>query len=333
MAHVRDRLTWQLRSLFRSAQWNIGIVHAPIHTFLTSATWPDVHWLPDPPRTRFLADPFGLVVGGRLAILAEVYDFRTQLGSIAALEVLADKPVSGARTVIPLSVHMSYPYIFQAEGQVYCVPETHQARQVELFRAVIFPYRWERVATLLDNVALVDATVFRHGSYWWLLGTDTDADIYGFGFLNAWYAREVQGPWRAHSRNPVKIDVRSSRPAGTPFEYEGRLYRPAQDCSGTYGGSVVLNQIDRLTPTEFSEKAVRVIRPDPKARYSAGVHTISAAGDITLVDGKRDVFIPWAFAHALLEKSRKAIRISTRLRPRASSFAQPGHRNLDRVHE
>ena len=40
----------------------------------------------------------------------------------------------------------------------------------------------------------------------------------------------------------VKTDVRSARPAGTPFVYQGELYRPAQDCSRTYGGSIVIHR-------------------------------------------------------------------------------------------
>ncbi len=45
----------------------------------------------------------------------------------------------------------------------------------------------------------------------------------------------LEGPWEPHRRNPVKCDVRGSRPAGTPFVHGGELYRPAQDGSKRYG--------------------------------------------------------------------------------------------------
>src|SRR5213596_456309 len=55
------------------------------------------------------------------------------------------------------------------------------------------------------------------------------------------------GPWRPHPGNPVKVDVRSSRPAGGPFLFGGNLYRPAQDCSRTYGGGITINRVTHLS--------------------------------------------------------------------------------------
>ena len=98
-------------------------------------------------------------------------------------------------------------------------------------------------------------------------------------------------PWEAHFLNPVKTDIRSSRPAGTPFSHEGELYRPAQDGSSSYGGSVTITRVDELTPERFREVAVATISPSPSDRYKDGIHTISAAGSRTVVDGRRDVFI------------------------------------------
>jgi len=86
----------------------------------------------------------------------------------------------------------------------------------------------------------------------------------------------------------VKVDPRSAGCAGTPFVAGGSLYRPAQDCSRSYGGAVTLNRVIRLTPHEFHEETVAVVAPN--ARYPAGVHTLSSLGSITLVDGKRRAF-------------------------------------------
>jgi len=89
--------------------------------------------------------------------------------------------------------------------------------------------------------------------------------------------------------NPVKTDVRSSRPAGVPFWHHGELFRPAQDCSQTYGGQIAINKIRVLTPTEFREEVVKVVTPPAEGPYQMGVHTLSAVGDFTVIDGKRRV--------------------------------------------
>ena len=44
-----------------------------------------------------------------------------------------------------------------------------------------------------------------------------------------------------------------------------------------------------LTPTAFREEAFRTLGPVQGSAWNKGLHTISAVGDITLVDGKRYV--------------------------------------------
>ncbi len=60
------------------------------------------------------------------------------------------------------------------------------------------------------------------------------------------------------SAEPGKVAPRPSaaekdRPAGALFTVAGQIYRPAQDCSRTYGGAIVINKIERLTPEKFVE--------------------------------------------------------------------------------
>ena len=69
-----------------------------------------------------------------------------------------------------------------------------------------------------------------------------------------------------------------------------RLYRPAQDCSEGYGGAVALCEVVQLDPDRFEERVVRVVRPGPDWPYGAGLHTLSGAGDLTLIDARRTVF-------------------------------------------
>ena len=184
--------------------------------------------------------------------------------------------------------HTSYPYLFEHLGQIYCVPETYQAREVSLYRAEEFPNRWVKVATLIEDLAGLDSTVFQHEGRWWLMATDNDDGPNRK--LKAWYASELLGPWKPHAANPVKVDARSARPAGTPFMHNGHLYRPAQDSSREYGGRVILNRVLRLTPTEFREEQAVVIEPDEYGPYPDGLHTLSSVGDMTVIDGRKKVF-------------------------------------------
>ena len=289
---ARSRIKGKFDWYFRNEQWNVGVVNKPVSAFLLPHQDLEVAWFPKQERCLFRADPFGVLVGGRPTVLVENYDYRTGKGVIAALECGDGVPPKPLCVAMDLPYHLSYPYLLEWEGGVYCVPESRKARQVNLYRATEFPRKWDKVATLIDGIEAVDPTIIHHGGRWWLFCTC--APDYGAN-LHAWHAESLLGPWQPHALNPLKSDIRSSRPAGTPFVHDGMLIRPAQDCSLGYGTRVVLNRVLRLTPTDFDEETVATIGPAIDRAYGRGIHTISALGNRTLVDGKRVVFIPALF--------------------------------------
>ena len=277
----------QVRGTTRAAKWTIGVADVPISAFLSSQT-PDIRWNDEKGHTRYLADPFALEHQGILTALVEDYDYSTHRGVISAVDLEGN---GDPEVVLDTGVHASYPYMFEDEDEIYCIPETYQANEIRLYRAIEFPRRWEQVSTLVEGVAALDATVFRHDGRWWLLCTDQKDG--SNSKLHVFHAEKLTGPWDPHALNPVKTDIRSTRPAGTPFVAEGELFRPAQDSSESYGGSITITRVDELTPTTFSETIVARVLPPNTGRYRNGIHTLCGVGDRTVVDGRRDTFI-WA---------------------------------------
>jgi hypothetical protein len=290
------RLAWnlfankiaRLPNLFFEDQWNVGIVEEPIHSFLQpDLTW-TAAWFPNRERRRYFADPMGAIVDGKRLVLCEIYDYATQLGSLCSLGIDQRGWIPTVTATIPTKGHASYPYLFKAGEELCCVPETSQAREAVLYKLAKFPDEFRPVTSLLSQKACADPTLFEYGEYWWLFCTDaTDGE---HTKLLAFFAKDLIDPFVPHPLNPVKIDVRSARPAGTPFEHEGRLYRPSQDCSLTYGGAVTINEVTMLSPTRFQERVVASVKPNAKSGYGVGLHTLSRFGDVTLIDSKRRVF-------------------------------------------
>jgi len=271
--------------LFFYDRWNIGVVDDPIHIFLTLGIRPQVRWLPALVRNKFIADPFAIRREKTIHIFFEDYDYRAHKGCISAMSIYG-KSLSPSKVVIDTPFHMSYPYLLEYKDQVYCVPETSEAQEVSLYKTKEFPNSWVKVATLINDFAGVDSTVFLYEGRWWLFATDAnDGPRYK---LKVWHAPDLLGPWNPHVANPVKVDIRSARPAGTPFIYNGHLYRPSQDYSETIQGKIVLNRVIKLTPTEFKEEQIVVIAPYKNSPYPDGLHTISAVGDMTIIDGKKE---------------------------------------------
>ncbi|MFC1835889.1 hypothetical protein ACFL2Q_14425 [Thermodesulfobacteriota bacterium] len=293
-------------SLFRHERWNIGIARSPIESFLDSSVMPDIGYLPEPAgKTVFRADPFGIWEEDKLTLMFEEFDYRDPKGYIACSEMVSGLSRSTSRVVFREPFHMSYPYLFRHEGDIYCVPETGENRTIELLRAVDFPLRWTKIVDLAEDVGGTDSTLFQYGGLWWLAYTDSDHDANLNLFLR--YSHQLGGPWQPHAANPVKTDIRSARPAGTPFMHKYRLYRPSQDCSESYGGRVVINRIDKLTPEAFEEVPVAFVEPDKDGPYPDGLHTISSVGSVTLVDGLRLTFIPAVFCERLFGRIGKTV--------------------------
>ena len=271
-------------AFFNDSEFNIGIVNEPISRFLEGDSELNINWLPRSEGSKFLADPFGIERDGRLHIVCEEFDRETSKGRIVSIEITPGKQPPKVRVAIELPTHMSYPFLLEYHGSIYCIPETRQAREVSLYRADDFPYSWTKVSTLLANIGALDSTVFKYNGYWWLACTQEQNRLTK---LFIWYSSDIFGEWKPHPRNPVKNDIRSSRPGGTPFLYEGRLYRPAQDCSESYGKRITINRVLRLTPTEFKEETASVVEPEENWPYPHGMHTISTVGNMTLLDAKR----------------------------------------------
>lgn len=308
---LANKLRRARTGFLRRSKWNVGIVREPIHTFLQPERRRDIEWLPAPARGTFLADPFGVRKDGVLHLLVEEFSYRNNRAVISWIKVGDGEAPTRPFPVISLPVHLSYPFTFEHEGETYCVPETRDVGEISLYKATSFPQLWEKEATLVRDIAGVDATLFQHDGRWWLLCGDAahNASLKLYG----WHAPSLLGPWAPHAANPLKTDIRSSRPAGTPFVHEGVLYRPAQNCSTAYGASVVLNQILRLTPTEFEEEVVCTVHADPAGPYPDGVHTLSGVGNITVLDGKRDIFVRIAFQRTV---ARRLSRVAAKVRRR-----------------
>src|SRR3989442_1118313 len=166
--HRRRRGGGPRRGPPRHEEWCIGIVGAPIADFLDPTREKPVRWLRPPGDGRFIADPFGARIDDAVHIVYEDFRYSTSKGLIATMEAIMEGPPRMPRVAIALAVPASYPYIIEDRGRIYCVPETNEAREVSLYRAVEFPMKWEKASTMLTGVAALDGTVFRHESRWWL---------------------------------------------------------------------------------------------------------------------------------------------------------------------
>ena len=181
--------------------------------------------------------------------------------------------------------HLSYPSTFQDGADLLCTPEVHQEDGCVIYR-LADDGSWVMLHHILRGRRIVDPTFFHHGPRWWLFFTEYREKC-GNLTLHAFHSDAIAGPWTPHALDPLKSDLASARPAGRPFTLHGRLYRPAQDCSQTYGGAINVMEVEVLTPTVFRETVALRLEPSPRSPYPDGRHHLVVDGTRVYSDGKR----------------------------------------------
>ena len=284
--------------------WNVGVVNEPIQRFLTSESLPDSVWYPRLPRHKFMADPFGITIQNKLYIFYEEFPYKAMRGNISVVTYENDK-FSEPKVVLDEPFHMSYPHIFEHEGDIYCIPETAEVNQVILYKAVDFPYSWKKDRVLIDQFAGIDSTLFQFNNKWWLFAGNKHNG--GYYNLNLFYSDHIFEGWKPHPKNPVKTDIRSARPAGTPFTHKGKLFRPSMDYSMKAEGRITINVVEKLSTIDYQESEHGKIDPYSESAYPDKIHTLCRAGEMTIIDGCKEVCI-FTNVHMFTYKMRASLR-------------------------
>ncbi|WP_342722758.1 hypothetical protein AAFG07_26420 [Bradyrhizobium sp. B097] len=227
----------------------------------------------------YLADPFPFTHQGQDFIFVEQYSFRKKRGCIAVARANRDGTAGEPRIVLEEPHHLSYPFVFERDGQIWMIPESGEASNVSLYRAIEFPHRWAREACLIDRIEAYDCTpLFRNGRCWFFVSPrqwrSTSWDV-----LDIYRAESLTAPWVPHAANPILIDASLSRPAGAFIEHGGQVLRPVQNCLRGYGDAITLCRIDALRLSGFSQTPVGVIRA-----AGFGCHTYNRRSGLEVID-------------------------------------------------
>ncbi len=296
-------------------KWHVAWRTIPDGTFAEPAilNLADFRILPDDGK-RFFADPFVFLKNGARHVFVEELPDAAGRGHISHFTISPDGIAGTVRPVLETPHHLSYPFVFEHEGEIWMLPESCAAGGLDLYRAERFPDSWTLDSRLIEG-RIHDATLFSHDGRLWIAAGNETLQSATWDGLSLFSAASLRGPWEAHPDNPVLIDARAARPAGALWSAHGALYRPAQDCSEDYGGRLTLRRITELSRERFNEKTVGHIS------FGAGIHkpmffnhggrilgphTLSRAGNLEVLDLYAR---PSTLRHALGAGYRDAIRL------------------------
>jgi len=238
-----------------------------------------------PPIDHFWADPHVIYRDNTYYIFFEDYLYSTDKGHIALITMDEQGNYSEPEAVLDLPYHLSYPFVFEHNGEDYMIPETMDNGTIELYKCTDFPRQWEFQMNLIEGINAVDATLHFHDNLWWMFVTVTETDgASNWDELSLYYSEELLSDnWTPHRLNPVVSDCKLARPAGQLFIDNGILYRPSQNCSNHYGYGFNLNEVEHLSVDDYREKLVSAVEPNWE-KAILGTHTFNRCHNLHVID-------------------------------------------------
>ena len=281
------------RLLFEENVYSIGIRRRKDKLLIDGNTQ-DPFWILPISKDEWYADPIVFSRQGKDYLFCEVYDRKTDKGKIGVTLLVSDSPQK-PEVCFEIDSHLSYPMVFEKDGTIFMIPETTTRKTVMLYKAVDFPMKWELVKELISGDEFSDTTVFREGNQTILLTFEQfegNGSIVRLNVFNAEHITDGELQVIINSNDNFSNQIRGG---GSLFYHDGKLIRPAQDCSKVYGYALNFFQVERLTPI-YEEKLIAKIEPGNLKtnleKEIIGIHTYGLTNSYEFIDVKfNDIII------------------------------------------
>ena len=148
--------------------------------------------------------------------------------------------------------HLSFPWVFEEDGNVYMLPETGGDRNIRLYKAEDETLTKWRLCKIImeDELPWSDSVIYKKDGMYYLF---TSHDLNSTQSQHLFISEKLFGPYREHPSSPIYEGRDGGRNAGSIIKHDGSLYRPVQVCVHSYGEQTSIMKIEVLTPTEYKE--------------------------------------------------------------------------------
>ncbi|XP_071732933.1 glucosamine inositolphosphorylceramide transferase 1-like [Rutidosis leptorrhynchoides] len=241
--------------------------------------------------SNYVADPFLYVQDDVLYLFFESKNPITMQGDIGVARSV-DNGATWEQLGVALDKdwHLSHPYVFNYNQQVYMMPNGIGNGNVRLYRAIDFPLKWKLEKIILDR-PLVHTFIIQHEEMYWIFGSFQSGMTTNRNF-EIWYSNSPFGPWTPHKSNPIS----GPRNGGRPFVYNGNLYRLAHDDDDQ---RIQAFKIEVLTTYNYKEVEVDLRTENPTkgknawngARFNnLDVQRLRTGQWVAVADGDRTLY-------------------------------------------
>ena len=240
------------------------------------------------------ADPFLYEKDGITYLFAELFDRFQDKGVLAVAKVKNSGRVGRFQVCMDLPFHLSYPCLYEKDGELYMIPEARQSGEIAIYRCVSFPLKWEKDNVLcpetgVDTTPVPEELCHSDSSFITTINTEKDHNnnLYLISGANA---------------DPVllKYNDTCSRCGGYFINDCGRWLRVVQDDTNYYGCRLVFYDVNRITEEAIDETEYLAILPPKRdckekevsvslnktkhERKFVGIHTYNYSSRFEVID-------------------------------------------------
>lgn len=229
------------------------------------------------------ADPHLFEHDGRTYVFAELYDRVIRRGVIGCCEI-TENGYTPWKVVLKMPWHLSYPHVFFYHNEIFMIPESYMRKEIAVYKAISFPEKWEKFSTLKADYITVDSTLFSVGEKNWLQTLHFSGNHECFEMFQVENGKLFEKPL------VINVDDANKRPGGKLFSYRGKLVRPAQDCTQSYGCALNFYEVTKVEKDAYEEVLLTKVRPteirSDFLKIPQGIHTYNQSEKYEVIDLK-----------------------------------------------
>lgn len=230
-----------------------------------------------------IADPFVFVHKETLYLFFEEQVGLHGKGVIKMISTNDLKTWTKPKLILKEPFHLSYPNVFEYNGDVYMIPETGHNNDIRLYKAADDKLsNWKFQKVLLIGKNYVDSSIFSIGDIYYLITSEYNKEKQYI--LRLFISSDpINGEWKECACSPLSYNNFNARCGGPIINYNGLCYRMAQRCDGRYGSGLTAYLIDNIDDNQYIEKIQTTILPCPKFHYGGHHYTIVKFKDKNIV--------------------------------------------------
>lgn len=242
----------------------------------------------------WFADPFVFEYNNVTYLFYEAYDLVEQRGKLAYSILNDDNTATKPKIILDRVYHFSFPYIFECNNQIYIMPETCADNNLQLFRAVSFPDKWEENTVLLNDVFVSDSIILDSGTQKYVSCFEQYKEAPRGKLFYCWGKNKIYeiSDNRLINGKVVAEGDYGIRNAGAVFRLDDKIIRVGQDSTDNqYGKGLVFFAIDEITPYRESEiYSIDANKMKPHIKFSGaeknidGTHTYNSSEHYEIID-------------------------------------------------